>query len=266
VPAAETPSPFRKSLQAAAVRAPRESIDDIDTALVRQVAVLQVAGRLLQVDYQHVHETENGGWLKLAFFAEGLYQQLHATVTTAAVLVGQRGSPPVEATGLASLQEALARQPEHDLNAALHRIRREVRLLRWLGTVRNKALQHRAETGYLGGRGIVLREAYALLHHPVGPDAQSIRKAKALFIGMSRRYGAWLTDAVDGREMVTYLDLASHELFAPAPNDFDTCRRLVEAAKAHDLVVSAPLLENADTALSALIETAPSTRDCGGES
>jgi hypothetical protein len=41
--------------------------------------------------------------------------------------------------------------------------RRELDLLRWLCTVRNKAIQHRAEEGYTGGCGVVMPSRFALL-------------------------------------------------------------------------------------------------------
>jgi len=55
---------------------------------------------------------------------------------------------------------------------------------------------------------------------------------------------------------LTYLDLASHEILHLAPHDYDACRRTVAEAGCRDLVVSIPLLENADHAVAALLALA----------
>ena len=53
--------------------------------------------------------------------------------------------------------------------------------------------------------------------------------------------------------MITYLDFASHELLSADPEYFDTAHRVVRAARAYDVVVSPPMLENTDVALASLI-------------
>jgi hypothetical protein len=249
--------PFTRSLAAAVGRADRESIDEIGTLLARQVAALQGLGRLLHVNYQWVYEHEQDGWLQLTLYAEALYQQLHAALTTAAIMIGEVATPPLRVRGLAQLRDTLDADGAHPLGPRLRTAGREVGLLRWFATVRNKAVQHRAEAGYLGGRAVVMQDGFALLHRTEPVDRATIRKAHDLFAGMTRRYGRWNTDPVASSEMIVYLDLASHELFPLAPHEFDQCQRIVREAHAHNLVVSLPVLENLDAALAALIELAP---------
>jgi hypothetical protein len=251
------PDPFARSLAAAAKRADPHSIDHPGTSLAFQTTVLQFAGQGLTVNYRGLYEQGEHGWAQLVFYTEGLYQQLHAAATTASVLVGQTASPPLKVGSLTRLLGKLDKNPQHPLNESRQARRRELGLLAWLCDVRNVALQHRAENAYTGNRGIVIQDGFALLRtvEPVEPAA--LRKARDLFRGMCNKYGAWNETPNTNREALTYLDLGSHELFDLAPADFDTCRRVVANARCFDLVVSLPLLENADAALAALIEMAP---------
>lgn len=230
------------------------SLDDLGTVLINQIVMLQLLGRLLSIDYRACYESDEQaeGFLKLTLYTEGLYQQIHAAVTTAAVLVGSHAAPVVVVKGLSDLDQRVVVEG-HELAAQLRRNRREVSLLRWLLRVRNKAIQHRAEAGYVGSRGIVLPEGFALLHasRPIAPEVR--QKANDLFVGLHRRYGNPEQQRVESREVVTYLDLMSHSLFAEAPSDFDAARRIVEEARALDVVVSPAMLENADVALAVLI-------------
>jgi hypothetical protein len=219
--------------------------------------VLQYAGRGLAVDYRAVYEQGADGFAQLVFFTEGLYHQLHAVATTAAVLVGETATPTLKVRSLGHLLGRLDGQPQHPLNESRHARRRELGLLDWLGQVRNVALQHRAERAYTGNRGIVPLDGFALLRTVEPVDSQALRKARDLFRGMTNKYGGWTHQPNTNREALTYLDLASHELFREAPADFDTCRRVVTDAQCYDLVVSLPMLENADAALAALIDMAP---------
>ena len=169
----------------------------------------------------------------------------------------RKADPPLAVDGLAELEQTLGAVPEHPLAPRFRQIDREVSLLRWCARARNKAVQHRAEAGYLGGRTIVMPDGFALLYRSDQIDDAAIRKAHDLFIGMTRRYGEWNTPAVRSREIIAYLDLASHELFSVAPHDFDQCQRVVREARAHNLVVSLPVLENLDAALTRLVESVP---------
>lgn len=253
--------PFSQSLAAAAARADRESTDDLGTALTRQVAILQAAGRPLIVNYGAVYETEQDGWARLVLLTEALYQQLHAAVTTAVVLVAATASPPLKDVGsLSKLKSKLAKNPEHPLSAALRRERRALALLTWLLETRNRTIQHRAERGHVDERGMVLLDGFVVMRQSGAIDAAALRKARDLFRGLCNKYGEWNETPNNNREALTYLDLGSHELWSLAPWDYDSCRGVVEGAGAYDLVVSLPVLENADSALSALIEMAPTDR------
>jgi hypothetical protein len=249
--------PFNRSIIAAFARADRASIDDLGTTLARQAAMLRAAGRLLQVNYRSYYEHETDGWARLVLFTEGLYQQMHAAATTAAVLVGRTAEPRLKVDGLSHLLAGLEDERSHPLAPQVRRERRSIELLRWLLTARNKTVQHRAEAGYVGERGMVLLDGFVVMRRTRAVDPKVLRKARDLFQGMCNKYGEWNETPNNEREALTYLDLGSHELWDLAPADFDSCRRVIAAARCYDLVVSLPLLENADAALATLIEMAP---------
>ena len=255
------PDPFGRSLAAAAGRANPHSIDDPGTSLAFQTSVLQFAGRALTVNYLGVYGEDGQGWAQLVFLTEGLYQQFHAVATTASVLVGDTADPPLKAGSLRGLLRKLDTNPSHPLSRVRQARRRELALLTWLCDARNAALQHRAENAYTGNRMIVLEDGFAAMRTIEPVDPAQLRKARDLFQGMRKKYGDWNETPRSHREALTYLDLASHELFDLAPADFDACRRVVSEAQCFDLVVSLPLLENADAAVAALIEMAPQYDD-----
>jgi hypothetical protein len=134
--------------------------------------------------------------------------------------------------------------------------RRELDLLRWLCTVRNKAIQHRAEHGYTGGRSVVMPGHFALLYATAHTSRSAIDHAHDVFTALRAKLGPWIVEPVRSREVVTYLDFASHELLADHPHDYDTARATIAEARAFDVVVSAPMLENTDSGLAKLIALA----------
>ena len=250
-------APFERSLSAAIPLIDPNSIDSIGTTLGNQVSILQAAGRLLTVNYRYVYENEQDGWARLVLFTESLYQQIHAVATTAAVLVARTATPALTKVGsFHQLRSVLDRQPSHPLGRRVRADRRPLDLLWWLCEVRNVALQHRAERSYTGNRGVVMVDGFALLRTVDPADPAALREAASLFTGLSGKYGEWNERPNSPREALTYLDLAAHELFDVAPHDFDACRRVITAANCCDLVVSIPLLENADAAVAALLALA----------
>jgi len=246
--------PFERSLGAVIPLVDPSSIDAVGTTLANQVSILQAAGRLLTVNYRYFYENEQDGWARLVLHTESLYQQIHAVATTAAVLVARATSPRLNRVGsFHQLRHALQQQPSHPLAQRARANARALDLLWWLCEVRNVALQHRAERSYVGNRGLVMIDGFALLRTIEPADPAALRKASAFFTGLTRKYGQWNETPNTPREALTYLDLASHELVDVAPHDFDACRRLVVEASCCDLVVSIPLLENADSAVAALL-------------
>jgi hypothetical protein len=246
--------PFERSLSAVVPLVDPSSIDALGTTLANQVSILQAAGRLLTVNYRYFYENERDGWARLVLHTESLYQQIHAVATTAAVLVARTTSPTLKQVGsFHQLRHTLEHQPSHSLAQHARANARALDLLWWLCEVRNIALQHRAERGYIGNRGTVMIDGFALLRTVEPADPAAFRKASTFFTGLTRKYGQWNETPNTTREALTYLDLASHELVDVAPHDFDACRRIVVEASCHDLVVSIPLLENTDAAVAALL-------------
>jgi hypothetical protein len=131
------------------------------------------AGSLWIPDFRAAYEHEQAGfYVKTVAAADALYQQLHAATAAAARLVGGSANEPLlNVRSIAALDAAMAKAPAHPLAASFRRIRREVALLRWLSTVRNKAVQHRAEEGY-----VTSERDRARLRHGVEPQARPARK------------------------------------------------------------------------------------------
>lgn len=257
-----TPTPWFQQSLAAGTRVVqstgqgRDDAHDVPTSLLRGVSALHLAGILLDVDYQATHEGDPTGWLRLSFITEGLYQQLHATVALAVMLADRRTANPIGCKSIATYLDQLDGNPSHPLSSEVSAARRELNLLRWLCTVRNKAIQHRAEHGYTGGRSVVMPGHFALLYAIDHPSPVAVDEVYEAFEALSAKHGAWLVASVQSREVVTYLDFASHELLADHPDDWDAARATIARARAFDIVVSAPMLENTDTALAKLIALA----------
>lgn len=255
---------FKASITAGFQAAQRDA--DRGQLLARQVVILAGAADLLSVNFAAAMQSHDATreWLKLNFYLDGFYQQLHATSSTATILVARSQTPrlksvtregkPTEVDGLAALQSALDAHPEHPLNPPARRIKRELALLRWLCDVRNRAVQHRAERGYTMEGFLPQDHGIAVLRRATEKlDPKAIRNAAAYFRGLERLRGKWNEQPSDEREALVFLDWASHELWDIDPAAYEQSRRLVKAASAYDLVFSLPLIENADAALAAVI-------------
>jgi hypothetical protein len=226
-----------------------------------QVMTLRTTATPLALDAYQDEYDQRPGEVFQAFNSglDSLYQQLHAAIESAARLVQTRAAPAIAPTSLTGLSQYLANAGVgHPLAAQWRNIRREESLLRWICTVRNKAVQHRAQNGYIGNRAIVLRDGFALLRKPLGIGPSELRKARELLRGFVRRYNISLNPEVGEVEIVTYLDFVSHSLYEISPAEYDRAREVVAEARRHDLIVSMPFLSNADRALAALIRLAPS--------
>lgn len=250
---------FNRTLTAVAQRA-TSADDDIARSLLNQIVTLQATADSLWIpDFRAAYEHEQAEfYVRTVAAADALYQQLHAATAAAARLVGGSANEPLlNVRSLAALDAAVAKAPTHPLAASFRRVRREVALLRWLSTVRNKAVQHRAEEGYVTSTAIVLVSAIVFSRKSDPPEGDEVRKAKALLRGLIRRYGLGLDPGEGNREAIAYLDVVSHALFATTPAEYDSARAIVERAAMHDLVVSQDLLSNADAALAQLIDLIP---------
>ena len=85
----------------------------------------------------------------------GFYQQLHVVVAGAVVLARSCADPPIpKIESLQALGDELRKHPDAELRGRFEAIQREVRYLKWLWTVRNKAVQHRAGNEHYSSDGI----------------------------------------------------------------------------------------------------------------
>jgi hypothetical protein len=250
--------PFERAVSAALPRVEDQVGEGLGRALLNALFVLRSAVRpLLHDNYQTAYEA--GGaefYMRFESDASNVYAQMHTTVALASALVGGRAQPPLEAAGLAGLESLVDAHSGHPLGAELRRRRREMALLRWLGRVRNKAVQHRVESGSLDAKAIVLRDGIVLIRTRPEVPARQLRKARALLTGFNRKYSLNL-DTGGRDEPFAYLDLVSHSLYELGRfGDFDTARRVVEDARLFHLTVSPRLIRNTDVALASLIDAA----------
>lgn len=185
---------------------------------------------------------------------EAVYQQVHALGEACARLVAASTEPPIAAKNLAQLEE---RAQRHPLAPEIRRRRREIELLRWLATVRNKAVQHRAENGYTANAVILLRDAFVLLRKPTPPPATTVRRARATLTGLMRSYGSIQLNPKGGdSEVIAYLDVVAHGLWRDQPGQADPAHRVVREARMHNLVVSAAVLGNIASSFARVLELA----------
>lgn len=140
-------------------------------------------------------------------------------------------TPTLASTSLAGLLDELDANPSHALAGPRRTRNRQVRLLRWLGTVRNKAVQHRVQEGYTDNAGIVLSDAYVLVRKPGEAPADAARKAKQLLRGLTRTYNIRLDETEGTHENLAYLDLVSPGLLQRAPGQADPARHRRRSAR-----------------------------------
>lgn len=246
-------------MNAAARRAARNDPDDLGTCLAHQIGVAQVGSTALSIDYRRRYEADKD-WLFLVFHVEGFYHQLYDAITTASVLVGRFATPPLRVVSLAKLVEAAQAASEHAIATKLDDAGPAVDLLAWFCEVRHKGLQHRAENRYTGNRGIVESDAIAVYRSREPLPARRLDGVRELYTKMAAKHG-WRWRPNTDREALTYLDWGSHLIYKHRPKDFEACRHAVADAKAYDLVASAAVLQNLDTALSRLITLSPPRND-----
>lgn len=126
----------------------------------------------------------------------------------AVMLADRRTTNPMGCRSIATYLDELDRISGHPLHVEVAAARRELDLLRWLCTVRNKAIQHRAEHGYTGGRSVVTPGHFALLYATDHPSPAAIHHAHSVFAALSAKLGPWEVAPIRSREVVTYLDFA----------------------------------------------------------
>jgi hypothetical protein len=188
--------------------------------------------------------------------AEAIYQQTHVLGEALAHLIATTAEPPLAVGGLPAVLEDIAKAG-HPLGAKLHGVRRELRMLRWLNTARNKAVQHRARNGYTNNNAIVASDGFVLIRKPSQPADAVVRKARGALTGFNRTFGVALEPGGGADEAVAYLDLASHSIYRDHPGQADPARDIVEEARVHHLPMSAPVLDNIAWAVTGVMSVTP---------
>jgi hypothetical protein len=251
---------FAYSAQALAQRAGSESIDDLAKTTLLQVMALRSTATPLAIDRYQGAYNRNPADVYQAFNSglDALYQQVHAATESASRLLQSRVGLPVPGSSLSATDAYFADAGRaHPLAVGWRSAQREIKLLRWVCTVRNKAVQHRDQNGYIGNRAIVLTDGFALVRKPLGIEPAQLRATRNFLRGLVRRYGIALDPEVGEVEIITYLDLVSHSLLEHSLGEYDRARELVAVAKRHDLIVSQPFLANLDQSLAALLRLIP---------
>jgi hypothetical protein len=251
---------FACSAQALAQRAGGESVDDLAKTTLLQVMALRSTATPLAIDHYQDAYNGNPGEVYQAFNSglDALYQQLHAATESASRLLQNRVGSPVPGSSLSATDAYFADAGRaHPLAVGWRSAQREIKLLRWVSTVRNKAVQHRDQNGYTSNRAIVLTDGFALLRKPLDIEPVQLRATRSFLRGLVRRYRIALDPEVGDVEIITYLDLVSHSLVEHSLGEYDRARELVAVAKRHDLIVSQPFLANRDRSLAALLRLIP---------
>jgi hypothetical protein len=248
---------FGVALAIAATRADRLDTTSQGTGIVLGLSGLQTTAEPFEApNYQAMYNARPlEVFQDFSSRTESFYQQIHALGEAVARLVSWTATPRISASNLGALAETVEVQ-QHPLAGAVRARRREIALLRWLATVRNKAVQHRAANGYTDNKAIVLSDGFALLRKPAPPDPTTTRKARAMLTGLGRQYGVRLDTNGGDREIFAYLDLVSHSLWREHPARADPARQLVRDAGLHYLVMSAPMIANVAWSFGRVLELA----------
>ena len=217
------------------------------------------AQSLAAEDYRALYEADRAGfYLEALRSTTAFYQQLHVAVATAVVFVGSCAKPPVppKIDSLQKLGQSLADHPDADMRARFGGIQREVRYLKWLCTVRNKAVQHRAGNDHHGSDALILPDGLAFIRrrHPI--DELLVATARSALERVNRSYGLAF-DTVGTSEVFAYLDFVSQRLYAAEDDEFDRLRQLIQRARLHQVIMSPHLIETTDRALATLIGMLP---------
>jgi hypothetical protein len=250
--------PFGAALKAAAARIAPDTRGDPAANITLSVSTLQATGEpFRRLNYQDAYNADGLATLQdLTSRAEAIYQQTHVLAEALGHLIATTADPPVRVGGLAGVLDTIA-ATSHPLGAPLHQVRREARLVRWLNTVRNKAVQHRVQNGYTNNNAIVAPDGFVLIRKPHPPDDPTARKARATLTGFNRSFGVQLDSGEGSDEALAYLDLASHSIYRTHPGQADPAREIVEAARVHQVVMSSAVLDNIAWAVTGLISATP---------
>jgi hypothetical protein len=249
---------FGRAIALATSRAAKLPTADIAKGVILGLSNLRSMGLAFrEPDYQAIYNLDPLGTLeRLTAASESAYQQTHSLSESIAHLIAASATPTLEASSFSGVVDrALA--ANHPIAAALRQRHREIRLLRWLGTVRNKAVQHRAQNGYIDNMAMMARDAFVLFRNPSEPAPGVASAARNYLTALTRAFSIPLDPGNGNREAVAYLDAVSHGLLRQHQPQADRARDIVEKARQHDVVMSAALLDNVAWALASLIEVVP---------
>jgi hypothetical protein len=258
MPQTQPADSFDRAVALAVKRADKMTTADEAKSLLFGIGSLRTAGALFRVpDYQVAYNARPLETLQaLITGAESVYQHTHSLSESVAHLIATTATPPLPVGGLQSVVDN-AEKTNHPIAPELRARRRELQLLKWLGTVRNKAIQHRAQNGYIDNNAMVAKDVFVLFRKPTEPAPVVANKARTCLTGLISSFSISLDPGNGPREAVAYLDAVSHGLLRVQPRRADPARRLVEEAAQYDVLMSAAALDNIGWALANLIEVVP---------
>jgi hypothetical protein len=231
-------------------------------ALMMDVILWKRASQLLlSPDYQAEYEAEPGEYFLDALLRTiTFYQSLHSVVAGAVVLARSCTNSPVPKTeSLGEFQTAIIASSDEELRDRFADIRREIEMLKWLATVRNKAIQHRAGNKHYDSHGIILRDGLAFIRRHQPMDDEFLTKPRQELKRLNEQHQLTL-DTAGTSEVFAYLDLVSQSFYGADDDEFDGIRAIVEGARLYQVIMSQRLIENVDAALAALFDALPVER------
>ena len=176
---------FNRAIALAARRADKLPTADAAKSLVIGLGNLRSAGTLFrEPDYQAIYNAKPMETLqRLTTGIESVYQETHSLSESIAHLIAATATPQLPTAGLQAVVERVLKD-NHPIAPALRTRHRELRVLKWLGAVRNKAVQHRAQNGYIDNKAMVAKDVFVLFRKPTEPTPEAAKKP--------RGYLAWI--------------------------------------------------------------------------
>jgi hypothetical protein len=248
---------FGRSMQAAITLARSSDAPDrlgADKVLLRDVTLLaRRSEELVATDYIWEHEKDRiGSWRTKDDAGFALYEQLHSTVGIAVHLVrAKHGFDDGES--IDALRATASTSPA--LRTAVLAMDRDLRLLAYLCTVRNKTVKHRGPAGQTVPMMIVHPDGFAILGSLPTVNIADAKRARKMLDGTCRAVGVAMNPG-SSEELLFYLELLAHQIRPSDPSRSAAIFKLIYDIRPYFLVVSKAMLDNVDRALASLIDLA----------
>ena len=226
-----------------------------DKALLGDITILaRLADALTERNYVWAYESGPEKFFESKIQnVPALFQQLHATVALSSHVIRQNHGYE-DGENIGAVREVARSWP--GLRAASVPIDRELRLLDYLCTVRNKVVQHRGPEGQ-AIPGISLHADgfyYSGRRATINPAL--VKRARKMLAAVCSTHGFRLPPANSPEELFFHLELVAHLLWEQDTAASNRAFKLVWEARPYAAVVSIAMLANVDRSLGALLDLA----------